>query len=70
MIDLDKAFEAKKLNANMVLQIHDELVIEFDKKDEKKVVKVVKDCLEKVVKWDVPFEVTIRVGKNWEEITK
>jgi len=70
MIDLAKAFESKKLNASIILQIHDELLIEFDKKDEETVEKVVKKSLENVVKWEIPFKITARIGKNWEKVTK
>jgi len=70
MIEVNKELKDKKLNSGMILQIHDELVIELDKDDEAKVEKIVKKCMENVVKWEIPFKVTIRTGKNWGQITK
>lgn len=70
MINLDKIFREEKLEAKMVLQIHDELVLELPNEEVEKVEKIVKKCMETVVDWEVPFKVSIRTGKNWEQITK
>ncbi len=70
MIEIDKAFEKEKLKAQIVVQIHDELLVEMPQKEAKKVEKIVEKCMEGVVKWEIPFKVTIRTGKNWEQVTK
>jgi len=70
MIDLDKEFNKNKISAKMVLQIHDELLIELPKDEVDKVERVVKKCMESVVKWEIPFKVAIRTGKNWEQVSK
>jgi DNA polymerase I len=70
MINLDKILKEEKLEAKMVLQIHDELVLELPNEEVEKVEKIVKKCMESVVDWQVPFKVSIRTGKNWEQITK
>ncbi|MCK4650647.1 DNA polymerase I [Candidatus Babeliales bacterium] len=70
MIDIDKDIQKKKLEAMMVLQIHDELVFELPNDELKVVEKLVIKCMEGVVSWEIPFKVTIRTGKNWESITK
>lgn len=70
MIDLYRVFETKKIDAKIVLQIHDELLIEYDSKKQQIVEEIVKKCLENVVKWEIPFKVSMRTGKNWGSITK
>ena len=70
MIKIDKAFTKKKLDAMMVLQLHDELIIECVKDQEKAVEKLVRNCMEHIVDWDVPMKIATRIGKNWQEVTK
>ncbi len=70
MINLQKALEKSKLNTKIILQIHDELILELPKEELKKVEKLVKKHMENIVKWQISFKVAIRTGKNWEEVTK
>jgi DNA polymerase-1 len=57
----------KKLpkDADLILQIHDELIVECNQEDAKKVEKIVKDEMEKVHKFDVPIEVEVHHGTSW-----
>ncbi len=57
----------KKLpkNANLILQIHDELIVECEKDDAKKVEKIIKTEMENVHKFEVPIEVEVRHGTGW-----
>lgn len=57
----------KKLpkGADLILQIHDELIVECNSEDAKKVEKIVKDEMEKVHKFDVPIEVEVHHGTSW-----
>ncbi len=70
MINIYNKITKRKLDAAILLQIHDELIIEYNSKEEKKIKNLVKKCMEKVVNWDIPFEVSLRTGKNWEDVTK
>jgi len=54
----------------MLLQIHDELVIQMHADIVDEVEKLVKKEMENVIDWEIPFKVSIRTGKNWGEITK
>ena len=56
--------------ASILLQIHDELLLEVPCEEEKEVSDVTRQILEGVVSWNVPLEVTLRSGKNWQEVTK
>ncbi len=54
--------------ALMVLQVHDELVIECDVRQREKVAGLVADVMENVTQLEVPLEVSVGYGKNWAEI--
>ena len=58
------------LGAQMILQIHDELIISVPAIEMATTEKLVKNILENVVDWNVPLVINTRFGKNWKEITK
>ncbi len=70
MIALDKIFQDKKIDAKIILQIHDELLISVANDDKEIVSSLVKEALENVVQWKVPLVATIRFGITWDEVTK
>lgn len=70
MIKLETAFKEKKLAAKMVLQIHDELLITAPIDQEAQTGELTKKLLEEIVSWKVPLQVSLRYGKNWQEVTK
>ncbi len=70
MINLARAFKEHNLEAKMILQIHDELLISVPEHQKEQTQQVVKSVLENVVQWNVPLKVTTRFGNNWQEVTK
>ncbi|BBN13748.1 DNA polymerase theta [Marchantia polymorpha subsp. ruderalis] len=54
-----------KGRCRLLLQIHDELVLEVERTALKEVSEVVRSCMEGVVKLKVPLRVKIQVGSNW-----
>ena len=71
MIKIDKILEENQ-NAKMLLQIHDELIFECFKKDEKQIKKIVKEAMVSVSSSDhhmfsIPLEVSVNSGNNWGE---
>ena len=70
MINLDRELKKNKLNAQILLQIHDELLISVARDQQDEVERVTKKILESVVAWQVPLVVTTRYGNNWKEVTK
>ena len=65
MIAVDNALE--NLNARLLLQVHDELVVECPEEEAEQVRTVLKDCMEGVAKLRVPLIVETGIGKNWGE---
>jgi len=71
MIRLNKKLlDKKNIQSKMLLQIHDELIFEVPKNNEKTIVKIIKDEMASVAKSDyhsfsIPLTVDINVGDNW-----
>jgi DNA polymerase-1 len=68
MIKVDQELHKAKLQAKMLLQIHDELVFEVPVKEADTIEKLVKDCMESVLHLDVPLVVNISVGTNLAKV--
>jgi DNA polymerase-1 len=67
MIDIHGRLAAGKLAARMIIQVHDELVLEVPEQEIKKVAALVKDAMEGVHALDVPLTVDLAWGPNWLE---
>eukprot|EP01133_Synstelium_polycarpum_P014599 gene14599-17261_t len=63
MIKIEKEFEERKVGANMVLQVHDELVFEVPKESFHDVAAIVKRVLESAVLLDIPFPIKMSTRK-------
>ena len=55
----------KLKNAYMVLQVHDEIVIEAPEEKAEEIVKTVRETMENVIELLVPLTVDVNVGKHW-----
>ena len=67
MIKLNEVIKEISSQTRMLLQVHDEVVLEVPTEDIDKVSKKVKDVMESVYKLKVPIKVDISVGGNWDE---
>ncbi len=67
MIAIDHWLEHDRVDAHMVMQVHDELVFEVAKKDLSTVVVQIKSLMEQAAPLTVPLVVDIGVGNNWDE---
>jgi DNA polymerase-1 len=67
MIACDKRFKAENLKSRLILQVHDELIIEAYKDEIDIVTEIVKYEMENVCKMSVPLIADISVGKSWYE---
>ena len=70
MINIAREFEAQKLDAAIVLQIHDEILVTAAQDSAQHVEQLITQKLESVVDWNVPLKVTTRIGNSWKEVTK
>lgn len=67
MVLVYEEFKKQDIKSKMVLQIHDELVIDTLIEEEELVTKIVKDVMENVIKLSVPLKVGIAKGKDLYE---
>ncbi len=67
MINVHRAIKKEGLDARIVMQVHDELVIEARDSDAAKVAELVRREMESAVSLSVPLTVDVTVGKNWLE---
>lgn len=67
MVLVYKEFNKRNLKSKIVLQIHDELIIDTAKDEEEVVTNLVKDTMENVIKLSVPLKVGIAKGKDLYE---
>lgn len=67
MINVSRALEDEKLDARLVLQVHDELILESHKDCASRAFELLKASMENVIKLSVPLNVEAHIGKNWLE---
>ena len=67
MISVDRALTAKKLDARVVMQVHDELVVEVAEKQAEKLAKLLHSSMESAAELSVPLIVEVGKGSNWDE---
>jgi len=67
MIKLDHELMQRSLQTKILLQVHDELVLECPKSEVELVIPLVRVAMESAIPMDVPLEVNIGSGSNWLE---
>ncbi|MEG0298881.1 MAG: DNA polymerase I [Aurantimicrobium sp.] len=67
MIGIEQDLVALGLKSQLLLQVHDELVLEVIESEREQVVKIVTDRMSHAAKLRVPLDVQIGVGANWNE---
>ena len=67
MVEVHRKFKEKNLKSKMILQIHDELVIDTRKEELEEVRNILKEIMENTYKLSVPLKVDINEGENLYE---
>ena len=67
MLHVEKALRDANVDARIVLQVHDELLVECAEEDAEKVKKILHDEMADAADVKVPLEVEVGTGKNWFE---
>jgi DNA polymerase-1 len=65
MLRVDEEFKRAGLEARMLMQVHDELLVEVPEKEVEKVIQILKHEMESAVSLDVPLVADVGVGDNW-----
>ena len=67
MINVDKRLKESGLGARLLLQVHDELLVECPRENAQAVLEILKNEMETAVSLDVPLKVEAQCGENWYE---
>ena len=70
MIKINEDLPKISSKTKILLQVHDELILEVPNKDLDKVAKYVKRTMENVHKLPIPLIADLEVGNNWGELNK
>ena len=65
MVRVYNSLREKKLKSRLILQVHDELIVESNEDEKDEVIAIVKDCMENAAHLLVPLTVDISTGYNW-----
>ncbi|QAT63458.1 DNA polymerase I [Acidilutibacter cellobiosedens] len=67
MVNVYYELKKRKLKSRLILQIHDELIVEAEKEEKDEVMKLLKDIMEKSTVLNVPLKADVKVGESWYE---
>ena len=68
MIDLRRELQERKLRSRLILQIHDELLLEVPEAEADEAKALVRQVMEGALKLDVPLVADARLGRSWAEV--
>lgn len=67
MVRVSKRLRQEGLKAQLILQVHDELLIEAPKEEEETVKRILTECMEQVYQLRVPLVAEVKTGESWYE---
>ncbi|MCS6949472.1 MAG: DNA polymerase I [bacterium] len=70
MIELDRRLRREGWQAKMVLQVHDELVLDAPPEEISALAGLVRECMSGVARLRVPLKIDVEAGDNWAEMQK
>ncbi len=68
MLSVDRAIKENHLKASMLLQVHDEIILEVPHSELEQVCKLLKECMEGVKMLSVPLRVSIECASTWGQM--
>jgi DNA polymerase I len=70
MVNLHGELASRGLSSRMILQVHDELVIECPQPEAHEVVPLVRRVMEEAYQLDAPLKVDVSAGPNWDQMKR
>lgn len=67
MISVHDELKMRGMRSKLILQVHDELVLDAPESEAEEAAEILKKCMENVVELKVPLTVEVAFGKNWYE---
>ncbi|MBP7688327.1 MAG: DNA polymerase I [Thermoflexales bacterium] len=68
MINIHRELTARHLKTRMILQVHDELILEAPQAEASEVEQLLKELMENAYALNPPLKVEVGVGQNWDEV--
>jgi len=69
MINIYKKLKEQNLKSKILIQVHDDLLLEVPFEEKDIILKLLKYEMETAVKLDVPLLVDVKTGTNWNNLT-
>ena len=70
MVRVDERLSREKLRARLILQVHDELIVEAPEDEAERVAELLREEMENAVKLDVPLTADAAIGRTWYDAKK
>lgn len=67
MVKVYKELGERNMKSRLILQVHDELIIETHQSEKHQVEKILQDCMQNAVEMKVPLLAEVKTGTNWYE---
>ena len=67
MIKVYDELSTHNMKSRLILQVHDELIIETYESEKAQVERILRDCMQDAVKMEVPLIAEVKTGKSWYE---
>ena len=67
MIEIHRRFQQEGIRSKMILQVHDEVIVDMLKEEQERVVAIVKEAMESAATLSVPLISDAGIGKSWLE---
>ncbi len=67
MVNVYRQLADNNMKSHLLLQVHDELLVETYGEEKDIVEKIIKDCMEKAVDMLVPLIAEVKSGRSWYE---
>lgn len=65
MVKAEKALAESGLDAKLILQVHDELIVEAKREDAEKAAELLRNCMERAATMAVPLSVEVKIADSW-----
>lgn len=70
MLKVQGRLHQNHLKAQMLLQVHDELILEVPPQEIAGVIKILHECMEEAADLEVPLKIDVNVGFNWYDMER
>ena len=67
MVEIHRRFRAEGIRSQMILQVHDEVIVDMLREEQEAVIRIVREAMEGVAQLRVPLISEAGVGENWLE---